>query len=91
VPQAVPHAEQDDQQAAQSVPCELLAVHSGASQDDPLVVHSALDELPVVHSAPCELLVVRSVASPRDPLGGQQADCLVVRLAGDHWSRAAVS
>jgi hypothetical protein len=75
-PQVVPHAEQDDQLAAQSVPCELLAVRSVASPADPRAAHSAAlqVDLQVVHSAPYESLAVHSVASLGDP----QADCLAL-------------
>ena len=38
-PQAVPRAEQGDQQAAQSVPCELPAARLIALPDDPQAVH----------------------------------------------------
>jgi hypothetical protein len=81
VPQAVPRAEQDDQQAAQSVPCASLVAQSGVSLGDLLAVHLEPAYSSAVHLVPCELPAVHSVAL----LGGPQADCLAVRLADDHW------
>ena len=73
VPQAVPRAEQDDQQAAQSVPCELPAARLIALPDDPQAVHLE----PAYSSAVQRALplAARSGASPCDPLGGPQDDC----------------
>ena len=83
VPQAVPRAEQDDQQAAQSVPCASLVAQSGVSLGDLLAVHLE----PAYSSAVQRALplAARSGASPCDPLGGPQADCLAEHLADDHW------
>jgi hypothetical protein len=68
VPQAVPPAEQDDQQAAQLVPCELPVAHSGVSLGDLLAVHLEPAYSSAVHLVRCALSAVRSFASRVDPL-----------------------
>ena len=90
VPQAVPRAEQDDQQAAQSVPCASLVVQSGVSLGDLLAVHLALDELLAVHLVPCELPAVRSGASPCDPqvVHSARVELLAVHLVSCELSAA---
>ena len=80
VPQAVPPAGQDDQQAAQLVPCEWLVAQSGVSLGDLRAVHLALDELLAVHLVRCELSAVRSFALQVDPL--------VVHSAPSVWPAA---
>jgi hypothetical protein len=86
-PQAVPHAEQDDQQAAQSVPCASLVAQLGVSLGDLLAVHLEPAYSSVVHWA----LPLAAHSDACDPLDGPRADCLAAHLAGDHWQRAAAS